>query len=342
MPLKMILPKGGEKDIRLSCTQVDKFQRSPQEWFDEYILKLSKVPQTKPMCVGSAFDSYCKHKLAVDLFGPNHPETLEMAKQFENSVEEVNRDFARVAGAYCLKKYMECGRYDQLLKFLATQDEVHFESLIEVPVGVIVADVDRVASKVVGKACLKEGTGRPETVNFIMKPDCFSQAGGVYTILDWKVNGFCSKDGGKPEKGYYRGPNGPNPKGHDPMLPLPTKWKDQLHTYSYGVLMKHGVIPLGSRLDADIPIVSVSIDQLCCIPKADKFSDVSKNIDVYEYLSANNINEFTDMHNRLSYMVSCLMSGWWDPNKGDYFEVEAWGRGRASIDPTMLAMARPR
>lgn len=347
MPIELILPGGGRKNLRVSCTQIDKFTKSPQEWFDEYILRLPRFPQTQAMSVGSGFDSYCKHKLCMDLFGPNDEQTIAMAAQFESSVEEHNRDFARNAGAYCLKRYIEIGRYAELLAFLETQDAVYFESSIEVPVGIVVAEIDREMSKRTGRAFIAPGTARPDTVDFIMKPDCFSirvEGGTVIpTILDWKVNGFCSKKGGTPEKGYYKGPEGINAVCHTGNSPLPGKWKDQLHAYSYGVMMKHGIIPMGSRLDAEAPTVTVSIDQLCTIPKPNPMGDVAiRHIDVYQYVSCNNTNVHTDMHNRLSYMISCLTCGWWDPGVGDYFTVESWGRGRAAINSEMLAMSRPR
>ncbi len=153
---------------------------------DEFVLKYltdnrpARLPQTEPMCVGSAFDAYVKSLLHEELFGKGVDPVYELTALFEDQVEPHNRDFAWGAGEYCLAQYKRTGSYDELLKLLKQSvEDPRFECKLTGVVG-----------------------GAP----FLGKPDCRfvldRGEGRISVILDWKVKSFCSKYAASPTKGY--------------------------------------------------------------------------------------------------------------------------------------------
>lgn len=148
-------------------------------------MKKEREPQTDAMSVGSAFDAYVKSHLFKLLLGPGHPLAPKFERDaiFEQQVEPHNRDFARKAGAHCFLIYQKVGALaDLLLDMQKAVSEPRFE--IEVRSEVTYGD---------------------RTVTFLGKPDIYyMNADGHPVLIDWKVNGYCSKWPKSPSKGYIR------------------------------------------------------------------------------------------------------------------------------------------
>lgn len=153
---------------------------------DEFYLKYlaenrpPRAPQTGPMSVGSAFDAFVKSFLHHRIYGNyGKDDAYDREKIFESQVESANRDFAYEAGEYCFKRYSRCGALSDLLKELDTAiDEPRFEFDLH---------------------------GTVDGVPLLGKPDIyFTNNQGARVILDWKVNGYCSKSAVSPIKGYVK------------------------------------------------------------------------------------------------------------------------------------------
>lgn len=164
----------------LSPSAIEKFFNPPDQ--EEYYLRYladnrpPKMPQTDAMSVGSSFDAYVKAELCKDLFG-TPPEGFDLATLFETQVEPQNRDFALVAGAVCMKAYKESGAYMRLMAQLRKASKPpRFEF---------------------------SARGLVNGVPVMGKPDLqYCNDIGADVIVDWKVNGYCSKSGASPKKGY--------------------------------------------------------------------------------------------------------------------------------------------
>lgn len=213
------------------------------------------IPQADYMSIGSAFDAYVKAALHEACFGAGVDPRFEFNAIFVEQVEEQNRDWALEAGAYAFDCYCQTGAYDALLKdLLASTIDPMFEFKVE---GVV------------------------NDVPVLGKPDCrFRHSCGVDVVLDWKVNGFCSKRGASPYKGFYmvkagwdtttikppRGTGSPH-KMYKPMdhhgLEIGSHyleetcqdWADQLSIYGW---------LLGAEVGSEETVVC--IDQLVCKP----------------------------------------------------------------------------
>lgn len=164
----------------LSPTSLSVWERSQEEFYLQYLAenRPPRIPQTQPMSVGAAFDAYIKSYYHSVLFNTEDP-TFEFEAIFESQVEEHNRDWARDAGKYVFECYKTSGALNDLLSELqASESEPRFEftlqkSLFDVPL--------------------------------LGKPDLFyTHKSGAQIILDWKVNGFCSKYPKSPNRGYLR------------------------------------------------------------------------------------------------------------------------------------------
>jgi len=136
-----------------------------------------RIPQIDYMAVGSAFDAYVKSALYEDLFGKGTNLQFEFDAIFTEQVESHNRDFALDAGKYIMDSYTNSQAYCDLLTALQkSKFEPQFEFRLDKTV---------------------------HGVPLMGKPDCrFIHEFGAHVILDWKVNGFCSKYGSTPYK-YY-------------------------------------------------------------------------------------------------------------------------------------------
>jgi len=238
----------------LSPSSLNTFETDKHEFFYNYLAdtRLPRQPQTEPMSVGSAFDAYVKSALYTDLFGKAN-EQFEFTTLFEMQVEEHNRDFALEAGQYTFDCYKETGAYAELLEDITAGDEPQFEFTVR-------RDVDGVV--------------------LLGKPDClYTRHDGFKVLLDWKVNGYCSKSTTSPAKNFKMvidawteddaKPSRNNLKAHKNYEPkmvgdyeigtLPfeeggKKWADQVAMYLWTLGE-----PVGS------PAI-VAVDQLACKP----------------------------------------------------------------------------
>lgn len=165
----------------LSPTSIAQWRSDQEEFYLKYLAfdRPSKIPQTDAMSVGSSFDAHVKSYLSEMLFGKNNFETL-----FESQVEPQNRAFALRAGAICFEAYKCSGALaDLMLELQQSKEPPQFEFTV---------GGDRVEGLIGG-------------VVFLGKPDArYVDKRGRSVILDWKVNGYCSKWGGSPVQGYVR------------------------------------------------------------------------------------------------------------------------------------------
>ncbi|MEA1999811.1 MAG: PD-(D/E)XK nuclease family protein [Euryarchaeota archaeon] len=164
----------------LSPTSLGKWESDQEEFYLQYLAdkRPPRFPQTQPMAVGSAFDAYVKsyyHSVLFDTVDPR----FEFETIFEEQVDEHNRDWARGAGEYTFECYKTSGALADLLKELQkAKSEPRFEFTLQ-----------------------EELHGVP----LLGKPDLFFiHQSGTPIILDWKVNGFCSKYAKSPNRGFLR------------------------------------------------------------------------------------------------------------------------------------------
>ncbi len=162
------------KPRHISPSALAKFEKDPEDYYLSYIseVRSPREPQSAPASVGSAFDAFVKSQLMSDLFEKPCFEEL-----FESQVEEHNWDFAFKAGQHVYECYKACGAYADLLSMLENaKEEPQFE---------FDADTEIDGIPIMGK------------------PDCrFVHRDGAHVILDWKVNGYCSKSAVSPRKGF--------------------------------------------------------------------------------------------------------------------------------------------
>ena len=243
----------------LSPSSLATFESDPQEFYLIYIAdkRPPKLPQTQPMSVGSAFDAYAKSYLYERLFGKGHNPKFEFQAIFEAQVEQHNRDWAIEAGKHAFDCYKGSGALaDLMLELSNAVGTPKFEFEVK---GTVEGQREGVTLQVENMVLL----GKPD-VHFFNKH-------GAHVILDWKVNGFCSKYAKSPMPGYlkYRekGSNRGQHKDCHLMMHngmwinaacyleyLDTSWATQLSTYGW---------LCGEEVGSDF---IVGIDQLCCQP----------------------------------------------------------------------------
>ena len=164
----------------LSPTSLGTWEKDQEEFYLRYLAdtRPPRMPQTQPMSVGSAFDAYVKNYYHSALFNTLDPR-FELDTILEEQVEKHNLDWARKAGKYVFECYRTSGALADLLTELKkSQSEPRFEFTLE-----------------------QEIFGVP----LLGKPDLFfTHKFGAPIILDWKVNGFCSKYPKSPNRGYLR------------------------------------------------------------------------------------------------------------------------------------------
>lgn len=179
-------------------------------------------PQTEPMAIGSAFDAYVKAYLYSKLCSGGD-QMFEFETLFETQVEPHVRDFARQHGAIVWEEYQRSGALiDLMTELTLAYGEPQFESRVEATIG---------------------------GVPFMGKPDVFFVTKtGEHVILDFKVNGYCSK--ASPKKGYTKlrdkvkgngvhkdcvpiSKNGIIINCAQPMNVIDEKWATQLSIYAW-------------------------------------------------------------------------------------------------------------
>jgi len=174
----------------LSPTSIALFFSNITEFYLNYLAenRPPRIPQTRPMSVGSAFDAHCKSFLHERLFGKGHDSRFALDAIFEAQVESQNRDWAREAGAHAFECYRQSGALaDLMLELQGAVGPPRFELEVR---GVIEG--------------VREGsTFESAGVMFLGKPDVrFVSRGGAHVVFDWKVNGYCSQ--ASPMQGYVR------------------------------------------------------------------------------------------------------------------------------------------
>lgn len=243
----------------LSPSAIDMFYSNPSEYYLNYLAdnRPPRIPQTQPMAVGSSFDAYAKSFLHERLFGKGHDVRFEFQTIFEAQVESQNRDFAIVAGQHCFDSYKASGALaDLMLELQKSIVTPRFEFEVQGAVG---------------------GYREPRNMDvadltLLGKPDVFFiNCNGAHVILDWKVNGYCSKWGVSPSQGYVRlRKDGLNEGQHKKcqlynikgmmcniachLEDVDPKWAAQLSVYAW---------LCGEEVGADF---ITAIDQLVCKP----------------------------------------------------------------------------
>ena len=163
----------------LSPSSLSKWECNREEFYLQYLadFRPPRPPQMDYMSIGSAFDAYVKAELHEALFGAGADPQFEFDAIFVQQVEEHNRDWALIHGEYAFECYKVTDSYKELLDaLLDSQTDPQFEFTVT-----------------------KDIQGVP----LLGKPDCrYIHKNGAHVILDWKVNGFCSKYGASPYKGY--------------------------------------------------------------------------------------------------------------------------------------------
>lgn len=194
-----------------------------------WLLKYSGIPflespQTKPMAVGSAFDSFVKAEIAY-LLG-KHKESKNLLAELLKTVSEQHADCILV-GKKLFEEYNYAGCVRRLMDDGLT--DIELSSTREI-FGQTVAG----SEKTIGG------------VPVFCKPDAVI---GTNTPIDWKVNGALSDTGASPKKGYLRCyKNGCDQGRHDqygiPLEDIDKDWAIQLTFYAWVAGKLEGNLPV--------------------------------------------------------------------------------------------------
>jgi len=164
----------------LSNTSIQLFYKDRMEFYLKYLAddRPPRFKQTKPMSVGSAFDAFVKHYIVEKLLG-TVPDEFNRETIFETQVEEHNRDWARVAGEHVFECYKRSGALADLMIELGKAAETpRFEFTVRRTI---------------------------DGVPLLGKPDVwFVLESGLQILIDWKVNGYCSRSAVSPKKGFIK------------------------------------------------------------------------------------------------------------------------------------------
>lgn len=162
----------------LSPTSLSLFYKDREEFYLHYLAKnkAPRLPQNKPMSIGSAFDAFIKAYLSEKLFNEIR-EGFDLTEIFENQVEEHNRDWAWENGNYVYNCYRQSGACDDLLKELEqAKEEPRFEFTLNETI---------------------------DGIPLLGKPDLyFRTKDDGKVVYDWKINGYCAKNSVSPKRGY--------------------------------------------------------------------------------------------------------------------------------------------
>lgn len=171
----------------LSPTSLNLFRKDPKKFYRDYLADTRpvKMDQTGAMSVGSGFDAYVKSNLVKDLFG-EATGRFDLETLLKEQVSPSNLKFAREAGRTVFESYVRSGAYGELILEMQQSSMVpRFEFTAK--------------ERIAGEGVLEDIGGVP----LLGKPDAtFVDSGGNRCILDWKVNGYCSKSAVSPSPGY--------------------------------------------------------------------------------------------------------------------------------------------
>jgi len=179
----------------LSPTSISTWKADRTEFFFRYLAddRPERLPQTRPMSVGSAFDAYVKAYLVERLFKSTDVDGVDYSLEhlFEQQVEPHNRDWAWVAGREAMELYRASGALaDLCLELDAASSEPRFEFKVE----------GRVSHQKVTDGV--PFLGRPDLYFTIETRDSDGRVYITHVIIDWKVNGWCARRAPSPVKGY--------------------------------------------------------------------------------------------------------------------------------------------
>ena len=230
----------------LSPTSLSLWESDRTEFYLRYCAdnRPPRVPQTRPMAIGSAFDAFVKNYLVGALYSTVPPE-FAISAIFEAQVEPQNRDWALEHGEALFNEYRRLGALsDLMIEMSHATSTPRFEFTVE----------NRVAH-----------TAHAAGIPLLGKPDChFTLASGSELIIDWKVNGYCSASPVSPKAGYMK--ERPSGRAHRdcqqlsvagipinmarPLDTVDVGWATQLCIY--GWVISGAIAPL------------FGIEQLCC------------------------------------------------------------------------------
>lgn len=236
----------------LSPSSLSEYLKSPAEFYVTRMAenKKPRMAQTRPMSVGSAFDAYVKSWIHERLIGSTRGTEYDLNTLLAEQCSAEHLEWATIAGAKCFDAYQVSGALASLCADLKCGSNIRMEKTI---------------------------TGTVEGVTLLGKPDLeITLPVGSHFILDWKVNGYCSK--ASPKRGYTiirDGWNGVHSRSHNGMhkdaiggtccgIPInigmnlesiDESWARQVATYAW---------LLGATVGS---YIVCGIDQLACSPK---------------------------------------------------------------------------
>jgi len=165
----------------LSNTSIQLFYSDRMEFYLKYLAdeRPPRFKQTQPMSVGSAFDAFVKNYILLRLVGKDSlPEEFELDVIFTTQVEEQHRVWAREAGEYVFNCYKRSGALADLMFELGkAAEQPRFEFTVERTI---------------------------DGIPLLGKPDVWFVVDGMQVLIDWKVNGYCSRSSVSPRKGYIK------------------------------------------------------------------------------------------------------------------------------------------
>lgn len=236
--------------------------------FSHYLRRLSnhllpQEPQSPPMAVGSAFDSFVKAELARRLGKPEYKNKL--SKLLE-TVSNENDQYIK-AGHDLFNIYVANGCLENLINDGLEEIELSIEKSIG---GEIVPGTETMFG----------------SIPLFGKPDA-SLRGLI--PHDWKVNGYGSNSGQSPKQGYKRCisngvDKGPHKKVGMTLEEIDYKWGVQLVFYNW---------MLGNHYTDNL---YGSIDQIAC--RGDTVAIASFRVKIGEGFARTILDQLTDMHNR--------------------------------------------
>ncbi len=251
----------------LSPSGISKYRSDPESFYLRYCASHAPgdEPQSQAMAIGSAFDAYAKSFIVEQLYGKGYDPKYEFTNIFEAQVDSRWRDWGRMHGLYVFEIYRKSGALaDLLIELQQAVNKPRFE--IEVT-GVINNQREGVSMSRGG-------------VTFLGKPDVFFiNKHGAHVIIDWKVNGYLSKQPKSPMKGYVQLRQDLRKTGkHKECVPtlhhgvlinsvaslheFDVSWATQLSVYAW---------LLGADIGSDF---IAGIDQICCAQNGTEFPDL--------------------------------------------------------------------
>lgn len=169
----------------ISPSGLETWRKSQDEFYLKYLAdnRPPREPQTVPMAIGSAFDTYIKSYISEIMFGKGAKPEFDFENLFERAVEPARRDQARIDGLVVFNLYKGSGALADLMSQLADASNIRMEFEVQ------------------GTVLIQ----RPGGVVLLGKPDLsFVNKAGTHILLDWKVNGAYSQYNTSPMKGYTR------------------------------------------------------------------------------------------------------------------------------------------